>query len=252
MSCDNWFENFFGPDYLLVYEKIGDEEKVEKEVDLLVSVLKPEAGCAILDIPCGFGRHSLELARRGFDVTAVDLNKTQLDKAGELMDEAGIGYRLLQGDMRDEMFHEEFDLLLNIFTSFGYFSTDEENEKVARNFHSALRPGGFLAVDTINRDAVIANFQPRSWHSTGEKTFNLEERSYDPVTGRMNNKMILVGPDIYHEQEFSLRVYTLNELIRVFEKAGFKYVKAYDGVTGEDYTVKSFRILLVMEKTGEP
>jgi len=140
MSSDNWFEKFFGPEYFSIYDFLLDKERIRREVELIISVLDPIPGCKILDIPCGFGRHSLELASRGFAVTGVDLNRAQLDKARELMEEAGVNYKLIRGDMRDEMFHGEFDLLLNLFTSFGYFS-DEENARVAVNFYKALKPG---------------------------------------------------------------------------------------------------------------
>ncbi|MCD6310708.1 MAG: hypothetical protein J7M18_08320, partial [Candidatus Eremiobacteraeota bacterium] len=105
-----------------------------------------------------------------------------------------------------------------------------------------------LSVETISRDYIIANYRPRDWRSVGDKKFNLEERNYDPVSGRMNSRMILVGPGIFREHELSLRLYSLPELIEVFKNAGFDYVRAYDSTTGEDYDMKSSRILLVMEK----
>src|SRR3989475_357897 len=103
-----------------------------RDVEGIVGVAALEAGARILAAPCGFGRHSIELARRGFQVTGVDFSETELDRARKAATEAGVPLRLVCQDIRDMEFPGEYDLAVNLFSSIGYFSDDEDRLVIDR------------------------------------------------------------------------------------------------------------------------
>ncbi len=125
----------------------------------LLRRLRMARGARVLDVPCGFGRHAVLLARRGYRVTGVDIGREVLAAGRRAAARAGVDLDFQRGDMRKLRFRGEFDLVLNLFTSFGYFG-DEGDAEVLRGFYRALRPGGWAALQMINRDWIIRNYRP--------------------------------------------------------------------------------------------
>lgn len=166
MKCDepngkrDWFEEWFdSPLYELIYADRNQGE-AERLADLIRQVIPPARWPHVLDLGCGRGRHSLSLARRGYDVTGVDLSETSIRTARTRATEQGVeGVRFLVGDMR-EPFPETVDAVVNLFTSFAYFETDLENEQVLRNIHGMLRPGGRVLIDFLNASRVRSTYVP--------------------------------------------------------------------------------------------
>src|SRR5437016_7334797 len=117
-------ERFFREAWPQISQAFASPTDAASDVEWIVGVAAPEAGRRILDAPCGFGRHSIELARRGFQVTGVDFSETELDRARKAATEAGVPLRLVCQDIRDMEFPGEFDLAVNLFSSIGYFSDD--------------------------------------------------------------------------------------------------------------------------------
>src|SRR5438874_10808168 len=113
-----WWRSWFGPGYLAVYDEYL-AERTPVEIDQLEALLQLRPPIRILDVPCGQGRHAIELARRGYDVTGVDPSPYLLDVAKARAETAGVEVRWLEGDMRRRVPGQTFDLVLNLFTSFG-------------------------------------------------------------------------------------------------------------------------------------
>ena len=147
------FEGVFDDDYLYFYEDML-RERTDEEVEKIAGLLELDAGAEILDCPCGHGRISNGLAERGFRVTGIDASETFLQRARVDAQSLGVDVDYVHGDMRDLPWRERFDALVNWFTSFGYFS-DEQNKAVLRQFHDALRPGGRLVLETQNIGRVF-------------------------------------------------------------------------------------------------
>src|SRR5437016_12854634 len=116
----DWWRTWFGPRYLELYDETLTE-RTPAEIDRLEALLQLHPPRRILDLPCGQGRHAIELARRGYEVTGVDLSPYMLAVAKERAEANGVGVRWLAGDMREPLPGEVFDLVLNLFTSLGYF-----------------------------------------------------------------------------------------------------------------------------------
>jgi len=122
-----WFESWFeSEEYLNVY-KHRDEKEARLLVESILSITKIREKSKILDLACGAGRHSIEFAKKGFELTAVDLSKNLLDAAKKNAEAINIKVNFIRADLRKFKSNEKFDLVLNLFTSFGYFNNDEDN-----------------------------------------------------------------------------------------------------------------------------
>lgn len=140
----------------------------DREVESILRLLRLRPRARILDVPCGYGRHAVELARRGFQVTGVDISPKLLAQAREAARTRGVAAEFRRGDMRRLRYRQRFDAVLNLFTSFGYFG-DREDLEVLKGFRRALRPGGGCCC--ICRIAIaccgsFARVAERGWANT--------------------------------------------------------------------------------------
>jgi 2-polyprenyl-3-methyl-5-hydroxy-6-metoxy-1,4-benzoquinol methylase len=245
----NWYETFFDEHWLAISSQTHSPEKSAAEVEFLIAELGLETGQRVLDLPCGHGRHSIELARRGLRVVGVDLNEAPLELARAAARDAGVQLDLRRVDMREIEFREEFDAVLNMWTSFGYFPTEAEDKLVLERAWRALRPGGALVIETINLHGVLRRFEPRAWHELGDGRLLLEERTFDPWTGRMHSSWTLVersGERI--AMAFANRAYTLVELAKMLADVGFDVDHAWGDFRGSDYAVDSRRMIVLARR----
>ena len=239
-----WWKKYFSEDYLKLYRH--DEGESSREVSAVVRMLQLQKGQKVLDLACGFGRHSVILAQNGMNVTGYDLSDSFLKKAGEIADSLMVGLELKQGDMREIPYVEEFDAVINMFTAFGFF--DREELQVLKGVHRALRPGGQFLMDVINREFALADVNHRRW-TVENSSYLLEERFFDYFNSRLdlNNRLILHSGEV-KEANYSIRLYTLTEMLDMFNKAGLVLTDVYGNFDGELYNAKSPRMILVASK----
>ena len=241
-----WWKKYFSEDYLKLYRH--DEGESSREVSAVVRMLQLQKGQKVLDLACGFGRHSVILAQNGMNVTGYDLSDSFLKKAGEIADSLMVGLELKQGDMREIPYVEEFDAVINMFTAFGFFDREEEDLQVLKGVHRALRPGGQFLMDVINREFALADVNHRRW-TVENSSYLLEERFFDYFNSRLdlNNRLILHSGEV-KEANYSIRLYTLTEMLDMFNKAGLVLTDVYGNFDGELYNAKSPRMILVASK----
>ncbi|MFA0782394.1 class I SAM-dependent methyltransferase [Fervidibacter sacchari] len=241
-----WYREFFDDLYLRVYQPLEAPEKVRREVDFIVKALNLPAGAKVLDLCCGQGRHSLELARRGFQVVGVDLSEALLYAARKRAESEGLNVTFLQCDMREIDFKDEFDAVINMFTSFGYLESEAEDEKVLGKVAQALKSGGKFLLDVVNRDRLVRDFQGREWHAADEGWLVLEERTFDHLSGRMETRWICVARDgVRYERLSSVRLYTASELRTMLERAGLEVTNLFGDYDGSPYSWDSQRLIIV-------
>jgi len=241
-----WYREFFDDLYLRVYQPLEAPEKVRREVDFIVKALNLPAGAKVLDLCCGQGRHSLELARRGFQVVGVDLSEALLYAARKRAESEGLTVTFLQCDMREIDFKDEFDAVINMFTSFGYLESEAEDEKVLGKVAQALKSGGKFLLDVVNRDRLVRDFQGREWHAADEGWLVLEERTFDHLSGRMETRWICVARDgVRYERLSSVRLYTASELRTMLERAGLEVTNLFGDYDGSPYSWDSQRLIIV-------
>jgi SAM-dependent methyltransferase len=191
----------------------------------------PDGG-ELLDVPCGFGRHSVPLARAGYRVTGVDRSA---DLLAEARRRAG-GERwpkLTQADYRELPFPDaSFDGALNLFTSIGYLG-DEQDERVLAGIGRVLRPDARLVLEVMHRDALVLRFTEQDWRLVGEGRLLLEQRTWDPAAGIAQVTQTLIeGTGERESRSYSLRVYSATELLAMLGRAGFAEARCLGDLDG--------------------
>jgi len=241
-----WWRKYFNSDYLKLYKH--DEGQSSKEADAVVRMLQCEPGDSLLDLACGFGRHSVLLAQKGFLVTGYDLSEGFLKRAREMSEILKVNVDWIQGDMRNIQFDSEFDVVINMFTAFGFFEREEDDLTVLKGVHKALKPGGQFLMDVINREYAVKNLTSRRWSNENE-TYMLEEGVFDFFRSRLEINHCLISPDgTKREANYSFRLYTLTEMLELFKQTGLVLTDVYGDFNGEQYGSLSPRMIMVAQR----
>jgi SAM-dependent methyltransferase len=246
-----WWEDIYDRQiYFDLYEE-ADTRLAEQEAQQIVTLLQPPDRARILDVCCGYGRHSIPLAQRGFPVTGVDLSATQIQHAREVAKKTHTHLDFHVADARKLDFHGSFDVVLNMFVSFGFFTTETENKEVLRGIQRALKSGGKLLLDFWNREKEIREFKPTACETIRD-IIVLKEWQFDALGGRLNWKNTVIFPDGKRESwEHSVRAYTVAELKALVEEAGLRFEAVYGSLAGEEYTLDSPSAIIIATKSLE-
>ncbi|TYS59529.1 class I SAM-dependent methyltransferase [Sutcliffiella horikoshii] len=224
MGC--WYEEHFQQDYLLIY-KHRNEQQAQLELESLWKHIPLDGKGKILDLCCGSGRHSRWLANRSHQVTGIDLSLVLLEEARKASEKEAIVYE--RADMREIAYKEEFDVVVNLFTSFGYFDEDEENEKVLKKVYEALVPGGYFLFDFLNPSFLKSNLIPFTTFSEGDLIIN----QYRKVEGDCIVKRINVK-DAFSQRTYEERVklYSYQVLRSMLERNGLQPIQVFGDYEG--------------------
>ena len=163
-----WFKDWFNTEeYLQVYSH-RDLEDAKKLVDLIVKNVSVEKNAKVLDFACGAGRHSILFAQKGLDVTGVDLSENLLKLAKQSARENGLDINFINSDVRHFAINTKFDLIVSLFTSFGYFESDKENFDFFHKVFHYLNKSGYFVIDYLNKNYVEKNLKPETLLETDE------------------------------------------------------------------------------------
>lgn len=245
-----WWDDVFGDDFLRTMDRL-EPKIVRKEVDFIESSLGVEKGGVVLDLACGAGQHAVELASRGYSVVGFDLSLAMLARAADEAQDRNQKLNFLQGDMREMAFEEMFDGVYCWSTSFGYFE-DDKNVAVLQRIYRALRKGGMLLLDVMNRD-YVAPRQPSLVWFEGEGCMVMDEMSVDFFSSRLKVKRMAMFEDgRSREVDYSIRLYALHELGKMMREVGFKVVEVagHPAHPGVFFGSESPRLIILAERTG--
>lgn len=217
------------------------------EIDKVIKLLDIEKGAKVLDLCCGIGRHSLELARQGYKVVGVDLTEEYLAKARKQADSEGLNIEFVRNDMRHFCQPESFDAVINMLTAFGYFESAEEDKRVLSNIYSSLNKGGKLVLDIMSKEVLARIWQQRDWHEQDGRIF-LRESKLTQNWSWVENRWILLEDSKQQEFRFGHRVYSAVELSGLLTDCGFKSVTCYGDLDGADYDHNAKRLIAVAIK----
>ena len=199
---------------------------------------------SVLDVACGPGRHAVAAAARGMAVVGLDRSAFLLGKARALAEREGVAVEWVEGDMREPVATPPVDLVLNLFTSFGYFDAEADNRRVLEAARAALRPGGTFVVDVLGKEVLARIFSPSSAEEAGGALVVQRRRIVDGWR-RIENAWTVVRDD--RARSFSLRhwLYSGAELRQMLVDAGFAEVALFGGFDGAPYGPAATRLVAV-------
>jgi|SRR3989338_5217491 len=257
---ENWWHpsmKFFGKnEYMIGDNSIegylpGKNEALEartaREADGAVRLAGLKERDSILDVPCGYGRHSIHLAKRGYNVTGLDINTEHLDAARQ---RASGSVRFLQRDMRDigSDLYGHFDAVVNLTLSFGFFG-DDDNIRTAQQFYDALKDGGKLVLHSDVSPEILAGR-----HYKTQETRTLRDGRQLRIDEWVENERlngiwtIVDGKDEKQLTPYSVQIYSADEFRELFKIVGFSDVKIYGSFEGEKFGADSREIIGVGRK----
>ncbi|MCE7792192.1 class I SAM-dependent methyltransferase [Salipaludibacillus sp. CUR1] len=225
-----WYERHFQEDYLTIYKQ--RDEQAQQELSTLLTYLPDVRGKRVLDLCCGYGRHSRFLAELGARVTGVDLSAALLKEA--LVRTVNVPVQYMRCDVRKVPMQREMDLVVNLFTSFGYFNTERENEAVFKSAFKALKPGGFFLFDYLNPGFVRNTLVPFSKIKDEDK----EITQYRKIEDGSVHKTIIISnlrTGMEKRYEEKVKLYNMAALKKMVERSGLVILHTFG-----DYTACPF------------
>lgn len=228
------------------------EERIERthnQVSALIALLDIKPDDAILDLCCGVGRHSLEFARRGFEVTGVDRTQHYLEIAGKQADEEKLDVNFIEADMREFQKESSYDVILSMFTSFGYFEDPQDQFRVLSNMYASLKHGGRVLFDLLGKEKLARVFREKDWHRT-EEGFKLEERKISKDWSWVDSTWILITNEgEVNEWSVSHWVYSAAEMKTMLKSVGFSEHEVYGSLAGTPYDHEANRLIIIGKKS---
>jgi len=221
-------------------------------VAALTALLGLPSGARVLDLAAGTGGHAVELARRGLRVTGVDRTKSFLDRAEKAASEAAVQVEWVEADMREFVREGGFDAILNLYTSFGFFEDEGDDERVVKNARRSLVPGGVLMLEMISKELVASSFRDRYWIEVDGALF-LEERKVSRDWEWLESRWLIVNPVaaspplVHDRREFRVRhrLYSGAELRTLLGEAGFENVELFGSFDGAAYDRSARRLVAI-------
>jgi SAM-dependent methyltransferase len=238
-----WFED---EEFWITYAPLMFDEsswaEVPSAVDGILQLSKIPPASRILDLCCGVGRHSVELAKRGFAVTGVDITSAYLSAARETAEAAEVELELIRADARYFSRPAAFELCVNLFTSFGYFATRDEDLLLLSRCAKNLSAGGSLIVETLGREIAIRDF------SRGEEFDRAGWRvktEYEAIGEwqSLRNRWILENDAQRIDRSFDLRLYSPQDMREILSEAGFRSIEIFGGLDGRAYDERAMTMV---------
>lgn len=258
-KIDEWFQdeafwNQFAP-IMFDEQRWAEVPAVADGIESLYRTVSDPAGggarsgepLAVLDQCCGLGRLSVELALRGHRVTGVDITPSYLDAARESAEDEGLTIEFLQIDVRRFVRPSAYNLVLNLYTSFGYFANPLDDRQVIANAFQSLSLGGLYIIETLGKEIAVRDFTEGEWF---ERSGAVVLTEFEPLNGWefLKNRWILLKGADHFERTFNQRIYAATELRGLMEQAGFSSVSVYGGWDLRPYDQKARTLIVVGRK----
>lgn len=240
-----WFESWFDSPYYKLLYRHRDETEAAAFIKKLLEEIHLEKGAKILDMPCGNGRHALVMAEMGYDVTGTDLSERNISEA--LLNTLP-NLHFFEYDMRNQLNSNEFDLVMNLFTSFGYFESEEENRRAMQSLAQSLKQGGVLVIDFFNDNSLRKNLKSSDFTAFENIEFFIERK----IENNFVVKSIIVKDGNFK--------YNFEERVQLLELKDFEQFYSPFGLVTEnlygDYQLNPFdenseRLIIIARKKND-
>jgi SAM-dependent methyltransferase len=257
-----WWEELFDQKYIDTYVDIVTPELTAKQISFLLQWVLLKKGAEILDLACGYGRHAIELARRGYKVTGLDFSRHFIELAEKYAKEQGVTAKFVQDDMRNLSFVNRFEAVISMFTSFGYFDDERDNGVVLREIARALKSGGKFVIDLNNAMYTLARMAREGL--ADKKTGVLASSRIDslsnglivstryefnPATMRWSTARTWREMDAERNYRTQVRLYLLPELRNLMEQAGLRVQQVWGDFDGSPLGFDSHRLIVLADKS---
>lgn len=247
----DWYKKI----WTLKIKEMSWVEETSKQVDFIEDVLGLKGHEKILDLACGYGRHSIELAKRGYDVTGYDITESYVEDANKTAQSLGLSTKFYQSDIRDISCNETFDVILNLADgAIGYLEDDEENLKIFDVIAKHLKPNGQSLIDICNKDYALKHFPKKNWElgksSISLSWFDFNHQSQRMLYGGFNLKL---GSEVSIPKSLDAhsctRLYDYDEIKTIFQK---RDITTYLSFGDYDKTIPSdsdhLQLIIVSQK----
>lgn len=244
-----WFER---PEFWNEYGPVIFDSQMWNEAPAVASYIKsltslPE-GSLVLEAGCGTGRISTNLALEGFCVTGVDIIESELQAARESAQDENLSIEYVNQDLRNLPYKNKFDLAVNVYNSFGYCETIEEDILILKNIYQSLKEGGYFVLECISRETAILYFTEGEWFERGDKTV-LTEFKVSGLWEGLISRWTLIGQDgkrTFHE--FTQRLYSAKEYREMLLSVGFKSVEVFGDWDKSAYDQNARTMIILAKK----
>lgn len=245
----DWYKNIWSLDL----KNQSWVEDTEHQVNFIMKTLDLKGKERILDLACGYGRHSLSFARKGFEVVGVDITREFIEDAVAAAKKETLNARFILSDIREVSFENEFDVVLNLADgAIGYLEDDNENLKIFDIVSKALKPGGKHLMDIGNAEYAEYCFPTSNWE-IGEKAISLSRFEWDA-----RKRIMLFGgwnipygkptekPGILYGDP--IRLYSVDELECILQERNMKIINTFSTFYGKEATPKEMQLIVYSEK----
>jgi SAM-dependent methyltransferase len=238
----NWFDTWFNTPYYHLLYKNRNPDEAEFFLNNLLDYLKPDKNHKFLDVACGKGRHAIFVNKKGYDIEGIDLSKESIDYASQFSNDK-LSFKV--HDMRSTYKKEEFDFLLNIFTSFGYFDESSDNFKAIQAMADNIKKGGKVVLDFMNAKKVVRDLVKSESKTVDNIQFTIK-RSYE--NGFLLKDIYFTDKQQFHFQE-KVQALTLSDFMDLFEKSGLKIINLWGDYSLNDFNaIHSPRLIILAQK----
>jgi SAM-dependent methyltransferase len=243
-----WYENDEFWD-VMSHKLFAEKNPVEtkKEIDQIIRLTGIPPGCCILDLCCGQGRHSLEFARRGFMVTGVDRTEMYLEQAKRESYRENLSVEFIKNDMRNFRKDSFYNLIIIMYTSFGYFEDKEENIRVLHNCYNSLIKKVKLLIDLVGKEILKNKFKEHESFLIDGINY-IEERKVIGDWEKIENKWMMIKENATREFILTHWMYSAEELKELLSNAGFSSINIYGDLSGRKYDENARRLIAIAGK----
>lgn len=243
MHKPSWYRSWFNSPYYHILYRNRDEHEAAQFIDRVLKYFNPSPEAVFLDLGCGRGRHSIYMNKKGFDVTGVDLSKENIRKAKPFENE---NLHFAVHDMREPFMANKFDYVFNLFTSFGYFPSIEENEKVLSATFQNLKPKGKVLIDFLNATQVIKGLVKEEVQEIDGITFEISREIKDDIIHKYID--IIDGSEKTRFVE-KVRALTRQDFAGMLSRTNFEILDTFGSYSLDEYDEdKSSRLIIIARK----
>ncbi len=244
---NSWFKDWFNSPYYHQLYAYRDQKEAADFIDKLILHLQPACGATMLDVACGKGRHSMQLASKDFDVTGIDLSHESIKEA---LKHESAHLHFYEHDMRFPFRINYFDNAFNFFTSFGYFKTQREHDNAIRTISQALKPGGCFVMDFLNVKFSEKRGTEEIVKTIGEAIYTITKWTDD---SHFYKKIIVEDKALPAPLQYTEKVskFSLSDFEKMFNKQGLKIKEVYGDYFFNAYDeIVSPRLIMIAEKAS--